>query len=87
MDKASTRKLQGIITKLSTPNTVRVRVEHKAQHPLYKKIISRHTHYLADCADSSKFEIGQAVLIEEARPVSKRKAWRVVGTDIQVSEK
>lgn len=57
--------------------TVVVRVERTVRHPLYKKTMRRRKRYLAhdernDCRN------GDRVLIEECRPLSKRKTWRVV---------
>ena len=57
--------------------TVVVRVERTVRHPLYKKTLRRRKRYLAhdegnDCRN------GDRVLIEECRPLSRRKTWRVV---------
>lgn len=57
--------------------TVVVRIERTVRHPLYKKTLRRRKRYLAhdegnDCRN------GDRVLIEECRPLSRRKTWRVV---------
>lgn len=57
--------------------TVVVRVERTVRHPLYKKTMRRRKRYMAhdegnDCRN------GDRVLIEECRPLSRRKTWRVV---------
>ena len=57
--------------------TVAVRVERTVRHPLYKKIMRRRKRYLVhdelnDCKN------GDRVVIEECRPLSKRKSWRVI---------
>ena len=57
--------------------TVVVRIERTVRHPLYKKTMRRRKRYLAhdegnDCRN------GDRVLIEECRPLSRRKTWRVV---------
>ncbi len=57
--------------------TVSVRVERTVQHPLYKKVMRRRKRYLAH-DEGNDCKIGDSVLIEECRPISKRKTWRVI---------
>ncbi len=57
--------------------TVAVRVERTVQHPLYKKIMRRRKRYLAH-DEGNDCKIGDLVVIEECRPLSKRKSWRVI---------
>ncbi len=56
--------------------SVVVRVERKVRHKLYGKYVRTSVKYLADDPDNS-CNIGDKVLIEECRPLSKRKRWRV----------
>jgi small subunit ribosomal protein S17 len=55
-----------------------VRVERRRSHPLYRKVIRLHRRYKAHDEDSAA-RIGDIVLIEESRPISRDKRWRVVG--------
>ena len=57
--------------------TVVVRVERTVQHPLYKKIMRRRKRYLAH-DEANDCRNGDRVLIEECRPLSRRKSWRVI---------
>lgn len=57
--------------------TVVVRVERTVRHPLYKKTMRRRKRYLAH-DEANDCRNGDRVLIEECRPLSKRKTWRVV---------
>ena len=57
--------------------TVSVRVERTVRHPLYKKVLRRRKRYLAH-DELNDCKIGDRVVIEECRPLSKRKSWRVV---------
>ena len=57
--------------------TVVVRVERTVRHPLYKKTIRRRKRYLAH-DEANDCRNGDRVLIEECRPLSRRKTWRVV---------
>ena len=53
-----------------------VQVERKVSHKLYGKFIKRTVKYVADDPDN-QCQIGDLVLIEECRPLSKRKRWRL----------
>lgn len=56
--------------------TVVVRVEYLKPHPIYRKIIRRSKKFHAHDEDNS-CRIGDMVRIEETRPLSKTKCWRV----------
>ena len=56
--------------------SVVVRVERKVRHKLYGKFVKTSVKYLADDPEN-RCNIGDTVLIEECRPLSKRKRWRV----------
>ena len=60
-----------------TDKTVTVNVERKERHPLYGKIIRRSKKYHAHDEDNA-FKPGDVVRIEETRPISKTKTWRVL---------
>ncbi len=53
-----------------------VRVERKVRHKLYGKYIKQSVKYLADDPENS-CNVGDIVLIEECRPLSKKKRWRL----------
>ncbi len=72
------RILQGTVISDKADKTVSVRVDRRVMHPLYKKFITRSKKYLAH-DEGNTFKIGDQVRIEESRPISKRKAWVVVG--------
>jgi small subunit ribosomal protein S17 len=72
------RVLQGIVVSDACNKTVIVRVERRVMHPIYKKFITRSKKYAAH-DEENKFHAGDAVQIEESRPISKRKAWVVMG--------
>jgi small subunit ribosomal protein S17 len=56
--------------------TVVVAVENRVLHPTYRKYVKRTNKFLAHC-EASDCNIGDRVLIEETRPLSKRKRWNV----------
>jgi small subunit ribosomal protein S17 len=72
------RILQGIVVSDAQNKTVVVRVERRVMHPIYKKFITRSKKYAAH-DEENKFHAGDAVQIEESRPISKRKSWIVLG--------
>ena len=56
--------------------SVVVQVDRRIRHKLYGKYISKRVKYMADDPDNV-CNIGDVVLIEECRPLSKNKRWRV----------
>ena len=71
------RVLTGTVVSDKTDKTVTVLVERKVKHPLYGKIIRRSKRYNAHDEDNS-YKSGERVRIEETRPISKTKTWRVL---------
>ena len=57
--------------------TITVRVERRFRHPLYKKFVTRSTKLMAH-DEKQECGIGDTVRIEETRPMSKFKRWRLV---------
>ena len=72
------RKLQGVVVSNKMQKTVVVRVERVKQHPKYKRRYKVHKRYKAHVEDESEFQIGDKVIIEECRPISKEKKWKVI---------
>jgi small subunit ribosomal protein S17 len=70
------RALTGTIVSDKMNKTVTVLVERKVKHPLYGKIIRLSKKYHAH-DENNEFGMGDIVVIEECRPISKTKAWRV----------
>ena len=60
-----------------TDKTVTVLVERKVKHPLYGKIIRRSKKYHAH-DEQNEFTLGDIVRIEETKPISKTKSWKVL---------
>ncbi len=70
------RALVGRVVSDKMQKTVTVLVERRVKHELYGKVIMRSAKYHAHVEDGGAAE-GDLVEIEECRPVSKTKAWRV----------
>ena len=71
------RILSGTICKATNKKTVVVEVERTFKHPIYKKYIKRSKKYHAH-DETDAFRVGDKVMIEETRPISKLKTWKVV---------
>tara|TARA_B100000900_G_scaffold399434_1_gene401957 strand:+ start:243 stop:485 length:243 start_codon:yes stop_codon:yes gene_type:complete len=71
------RVLSGIICKANNKNTVVVEVERTFKHPIYKKYIKRSKKYHAH-DETDALKVGDKVMIEETRPISKLKTWIVI---------
>ena len=71
------RILIGTVVSDKTDKTVTVLVERKVKHPLYGKIIRRSKKYHAHDEDNA-YRMGERVRIEETKPISKTKTWRVL---------
>lgn len=77
MDKSKNiRTLQGKVVSDKMDKTVTVLIERKVKHPLYGKVISRSSKIHAH-DEANQYGIGDIVIIEETRPLSKTKSWVV----------
>ena len=74
------RILSGIICKATNKKTVVVEVERTFKHPIYKKYIKRSKKYHAH-DETDALRVGDNVMIEETRPISKLKTWKVVNNE------
>jgi small subunit ribosomal protein S17 len=74
-----TRRQQkvGIVTSNKMQKTVVVNVERQVQHRFYKRVVRRSKHFLAH-DEKNQCQVGDTVRIEETRPLSRHKRWRVV---------
>ena len=78
--RAVRRSLAGVVTSDRMDKTITVRVERTVQHPVYGKIIRRNTRLHAH-DERNEARAGDLVTIEECRPISKTKSWRLRSVD------
>jgi small subunit ribosomal protein S17 len=71
------RVLQGTVVSDKGDKTVIVRVERRFTHPVFTKTVRSSKKYHAHDEDN-RFKVGDQVFIEETRPISKTKRWRVL---------
>ncbi len=67
----------GLVKSDRMDKSIVVKVERRLMHPLYKKIIKRYTTLFAH-DENNDAKMGDTVEIAFARPLSKRKRWRLV---------
>ncbi len=82
--KTTRRRLNGVVVSDKMDKTVVVRVDRTVVHPKYHKRLTRSTRFKAHDAEN-KAKQGDKVTIEEIRPMSKGKCWRVVDTQTEKS--
>ena len=71
------RVMTGKIVSDKGDKTVVVKVERRFTHPLFKKTVRRTKNYHAH-DESNVFKVGDDVLIQESKPISKTKSWVVL---------
>ena len=70
--------LHGVVVSDKEDKTIKVLVERKYQHPLFKKVLKGKKKYSAH-DEKNKFKNGDKVSIVECRPYSKNKKFEVLG--------
>lgn len=71
------RRLQGTVVSDKMQKTVVVRIERMKTHPKYHKRYKLSNKYKAH-DEKGEYRVGDKVVVEETRPLSKDKRWRVV---------
>jgi small subunit ribosomal protein S17 len=69
--------VRGTVKSSKMDKTISVVVEHLARHPRYEKHVRRSSTFKAHDA-RNEAQVGDLVEIEETRPLSKTKHWRLV---------
>ena len=71
------KRLIGKVISDKMEKTVVVQVEEIRKHPLYKRRYRFHKKYKAH-NEKLDLKVGDKVVIEECRPISKEKRWRII---------
>lgn len=77
MKKMAKKRLQGVVVSDKMQKTVVVEVESIKEHPKYKRRYKMHKKFKAH-DENGVFHIGDRVVIEETKPISKDKNWTVI---------
>ncbi|NBB88827.1 MAG: 30S ribosomal protein S17 [Bacteroidetes bacterium] len=77
-ENKSIRKTRvGVVASDKMQKTITVRVERKIKHPIYGKFMKKSKKFFAHDPENDS-NIGDTVLIEETRPLSAKKRWRLM---------
>lgn len=77
-EKRGTRKERvGDVISNKMAKTIVVRVERRFPHPQFKKVVTAYSKFYAH-DEKAEANVGDRVRIEETRPLSKLKRWRLV---------
>jgi small subunit ribosomal protein S17 len=66
----------GVVVSDKMDKTVVVSITKKVQHPMYKKFVVHRAKFKAHDSENT-YKVGDRVEIEETRPLSRDKRWRV----------
>ena len=71
------RTIIGVVVSDKMNKTIVVQIERKVKHPLYGKYVRRFSKMVAH-DEANTCRIGDTVLIQQSRPLSKTKRWKLV---------
>ncbi|HSU54143.1 MAG TPA: 30S ribosomal protein S17 [Candidatus Dormibacteraeota bacterium] len=77
LDRGNRKERVGEVISSKMAKTIIVRVERRFAHPRFKKVITGYKKFYAH-DEKSEAKVGDRVRIEETRPLSKTKRWRLV---------
>ena len=78
MDQANKKTMTGVVVSSKMDKTVVVKVERRFAHPVFKKVVKTTKKYKAHDEKNECME-GDFIRIQETRPLSKEKRWRLLG--------
>ena len=78
MDQANKKTMTGVVVSNKMDKTVVVKVERRFSHPVFKKVVKTTKKYKVHDEKNECLE-GDLVRIQETRPLSKEKRWRLLG--------
>lgn len=76
MSEKLTRTVIGEVVSNKMDKTIAVMIERRVEHPIYRKYIKKSTRLLAH-DENNECNEGDTVAIEECRPISKSKSWKL----------
>lgn len=77
MDRHHRKERLGEVISNKMTKTIVVRVERRFRHPRFKKVVTSYNKFYAH-DEKSEAKVGDRVRIQETRPLSKTKCWRLV---------
>ena len=83
-DQVSKKTMAGVVVSNKMDKTIVVKVERRFAHPVFKKVVKTTKKYKVHDENNECVE-GDFIRIQETRPLSKEKRWRLI--DIVTKEK
>jgi len=78
METRATRKQRvGVVVSNAMQKTIVVRIDRTAKHPVYNRVMKKSSKVMAH-DEKNETKPGDKVRLEETRPLSKNKRWRLV---------
>ncbi|HWX18958.1 MAG TPA: 30S ribosomal protein S17 [Candidatus Binatia bacterium] len=77
IDRAKRKERVGEVIANKMAKTITVRVQRRFPHPKFKKVVTGYKKFYAH-DEKAEAKVGDRVRIEETRPISKTKRWRLV---------
>ena len=77
-DQVNKKTMTGVVVSNKMDKTVVVKVERRFSHPVFKKVVKTTKKYKVHDEKNECLE-GDLVRIQETRPLSKEKRWRLLG--------
>jgi small subunit ribosomal protein S17 len=74
---ADNRTLQGRVVSDKMNKSITVEIERRVKHPIYGKFVRKTTKVHAH-DENNECQIGDIVVVEQCRPLSKTKSWRFI---------
>nr|YP_010338500.1 ribosomal protein S17 [Rhodaphanes brevistipitata]UNJ18450.1 ribosomal protein S17 [Rhodaphanes brevistipitata] len=68
----------GIVVSNKMSKTLVIAVERRDLHPKYRKIMAKTKRYKAHVEEENNYKLGDKVKIQETRPLSRTKRWKVI---------
>ena len=78
MDQANKKTMTGVVVSNKMDKTVVVKIERRFSHPVFKKVVKTTKKYKVHDEKNECLE-GDFIRIQETRPLSKEKRWRLLG--------
>jgi len=75
-EKGARKVVLGIVVANAANKTIRVRMDRRFMHPVYKKVVTRKKVFTAH-DEENKCKAGDKVQITQCRPLSRNKRWRL----------
>lgn len=75
-ERGMRKTIQGVVVSDKMDKTVVVKVDRSVKHPVYFKTVTKSARYKAH-DEGNTCHTGDTVLLEETRPISRDKRWKV----------